>query len=149
MKNWIIIALVVWAALFPHIAAAESAKTDTYKLNAVAWVVFCEDNTDMTAAHLVLSTVYNRANSHDVRDMYRAASAKGQYYCHRIKPTAKKLSSQRFKDILQMVRTFIEEEHFPSTSAKYFYNHKTVKRSALGKMRIKVVRIYGSHTYLS
>jgi hypothetical protein len=148
VKQWIIIALAVWAALFAPIASADTLKTDPAKLNAVAWVVFCEDNTDLTASHLVLSTVYNRANSHDVRELYRAVSAKGQYHCHRIKPTAKQLASQRFKDIVQMVRTFIVEEHFPSTRAKYFYNHKLVKRAALGKMRLTVLRVYGSHTYL-
>lgn len=149
MKQWIVIALTLWLSLFSlTVAASPLVQNDASKLTAVAWVVFCEDNTDMTAAHLVLSTVFNRAGRYDVNSLYRAVSAKGQYHCHRIKPKPKQLESQRFKDIKRMISTFINEEHFPSTSAKYFYNHKLVKRSALGHMRLSIVRIYGAHTYL-
>lgn len=147
MKVLITLALALWAAFCSNSALAQNSQTEAY-LRAVSWVVYCEDNTDMTAAHLVLSTVFNRAASHNPKDLYRAVSAKGQYHCHRLKPRAQQLNSVRFKEISQMVRRFVQEEHFPSTSAKYFYNHKLVKRSALGKIRLSVVRRYGSHTYL-
>ena len=147
MKTLIVVALALWASLFSPVSGAVS-EDDAYYLRAVSWVVYCEDNTDLTAAHLVLSTVFNRARSHAPKELYRAVSAKGQYHCHKLRPKDKQLRSKRFKEVSEMVRTFVKEEHFPSTSAKYFYNHKLVKRSALGKIRLSVVRRYGAHTYL-
>lgn len=144
--NRILIAVV--AALMMMFGQSAFAKTYEQKLDAVAWVVYCEDNTDMTAAHLVLSTVYNRAKTHSVDKLYKAVSAPRQYHCFKIKPTAKKLASKRFKEIKKMVVKFVTEKECPSTKAKFFYNHKLVKKSALGKMKLAVVKVYGSHTYL-
>ena len=144
--NRIFISII--AALLMVLGQNAFAKTQEQKLNDVVWVVYCEDNTDLTAAHLVLSTIYNRAKSHSIDKLYGAVSAKRQYHCFRIKPTQKKLSSKRFKEIKKMVTLFVANKQSPSTKAKFFYNHKLVARSALGKMRLAVVKVYGSHTYL-
>lgn len=147
MKYWVI---ALFAAVFTAFfsPAALAAKLDADKLSAVAWVVYCEDHTDMRAAKLVLSTVYNRAKSHDIDKLYKAVSAKGQYHCHRIKPKAKALNSKKYREIHQLVTDFTQGRKPPITNAMYFYNHKLVPRSALGKMRLTVAQVHGSHTYL-
>lgn len=124
------------------------AKTKEQQIQEIAWVVFCEDNTTNHAASLVLSTIYNRAGSHDVRELHKAVSAKRQYHCYRMTPTAKKLQSHRYKEIETLVKSFIYFEERPITKAKYFYNHRLVSRSQLGKMKLTVTEVYGSHTYL-
>lgn len=138
----------VAAVLLMVFAPQVLAKTTEQKIHTIAWVVFCEDNTDMTAAKLVLSTLYNRAGSYDAGKLYKAAAAPKQYNCYNIKPTKEKLASKRFKDIKSMVKLFITERQRPITRAKYFYNHRLVAKSKLGKMRLAVVKVYGSHTYL-
>ena len=126
-----------------HVTATEKKQLDD-----IVFVVFCEDNTNLERAKMVLSTIYNRAKSHEIRDLHREVSRKRQYSCFSMKRIPKKLDNQRYRDIYQMVKDFIRLEQAPSTSAKFFYNHKLVQRSALGKMRLKVVAVSGSHTYL-
>ena len=126
-----------------HVTATEKKQLDD-----IVFVVFCEDNTNLERAKLVLSTIYNRAKSHEIKNLHREVSRKRQYSCFTMKRIPKKLDNQRYRDIYQMVKDFVRLEQRPTTSAKFFYNHKLVPRTALGKMRLKVVTVSGSHTYL-
>lgn len=145
MNRWLLIFLSFWTALF---SVQAHAKSPEQKLKDIAWVVYCEDHTDEKASMLVMSTIYNRAESHNVHKLHTEIVKKRQYYCHRIKPTAKKLNSEKYKAVNIMVRDFIEEQQPPTTKARFFYNHKLVSRSRLGNMRLRVAEVHGSHTYL-
>lgn len=133
---------LAWTPLVGH------SKTAEQKIQDIAWVVFCEDATTERASRLVMSTIYNRAKSHSVSALHKAVSAKRQYYCYQIRPTARQLKSAKFAKVKNMVRDFIQHQRRPITKAKYFYNHRLVKRSKLGKMRLTVAEVHGSHTYL-
>ncbi len=135
-------------ALIPSLAEAK-CYTDARlekKLNDLVFVVYCEDRTDETAMMLVLSTIYNRAQSHDVGLLHSEVSKKNQYYCFNMKSSNKKIESKSYSQAYDLVCDFISEERSPSTRARYFYNHKLVRPSFV---RTKtVVQVYGSHTYL-
>ena len=134
--------------LFPVLAGAKcyvDAKMEA-KLHDLVFVVYCEDRSDEPAKLLVLSTVYNRAQSHDVGLLHTEVSKKNQYYCFNMKSSNKKIESKSYSQAYDLVCDFISEERSPSTRARYFYNHKLVRPSFV---RTKtVVQVYGSHTYL-
>ena len=135
-------------ALIPSLAEAK-CYTDARlekKLNDLVFVVYCEDRTDETAMMLVLSTIYNRAQSHDVGLLHSEVSKKNQYYCFNMKKNAKKIEQPAYDKTYDLVCDFITNERSPITRARYFYNHKLVKPSFV--RTLQVVRVYGAHTYL-
>lgn len=135
-------------ALVPSLAEAKcytDAKLEK-KLNDLVFVVYCEDRTDETAMMLVLSTIYNRAQSHDVGLLHSEVAKKNQYYCFTMKSGAKKIDNVKYSEAYDLVCDFINEERSPSTRARYFYNHKLVRPSFVRSKT--VVQVYGSHTYL-
>lgn len=135
-------------SLFPVLAGAKcyvEANLEA-KLHDIVFVVYCEDRTDETAKLLVLSTVYNRAKSHDVSLLHNEVGKKNQYYCFNMKANAKKLEQPAYDKTYDLVCDFIKHERSPITRARYFYNHKLVQPSFV--RNLQVVKIYGSHTYL-
>lgn len=116
------------------------------KFNDLVFVVYCEDRSDDTAKLLVLSTVYNRAQSHDITLLYKEISKKNQYYCFNMKSKSKKLEQSSYEKTYDLVCDFLKFEKSPITKASYFYNHKLVRPSFV--RTLKIVRVYGSHTYL-
>jgi len=138
----------ILVALIPGLAEAK-CYTDTKlesKLNDLVFVVYCEDRTDETAMLLVLSTVYNRAQSHDIGLLHNEVSKKNQYYCFNMKSGGKKIDKATYTEAYDLVCDFVTNERSPSTRARYFYNHKLVRPSFV---RTKtVIQVYGSHTYL-
>ena len=135
-------------SLFPAFAGAKcyvDAKMEA-KLQDLVFVVYCEDRSDETAKLLVLSTVYNRAQSHDINSLHVEISKKNQYYCFNMKKNAKKLEQPAYDKTYDLVCDFITNERSPITRARYFYNHKLV-RPTFARSKT-VVQVYGSHTYL-
>lgn len=135
-------------ALFPSLAEARcytDAKLEQ-KFNDLVFVVYCEDRTDETAMMLVLSTIYNRAQSHDVGLLHSEVAKKNQYYCFNMKKGAKKIDSVAYDQTYDLVCDFIINERDPVTRARYFYNHKLV-RPTFARTKT-IVQVYGSHTYL-
>lgn len=116
------------------------------KLNDIVFVVYCEDRTDIYASGLVMSTIYNRAESYDVSLLHDEVSKKNQYYCFNMKSKSKKIYKEKYSEVYDMVCDFITNERSPTTQAKYFYNYKLV-RPTFARTR-KVVLTYGSHVYL-
>ena len=134
--------------LFPVLAGAKcyvDAKMEA-KLHDLVFVVYCEDRSDETAKLLVLSTVYNRAQSHDINSLHAEVSKKNQYYCFNMKKNVKKIEQPAYDKTYDLVCDFLINERSPITRARYFYNHKLVKPSFV--RTLQVVRVYGSHTYL-
>lgn len=119
------------------------------KLEDIAFVVFCEDNTSMKASKLVLSTIYNRAKSHDIDSLHKEITRKNQYSCINMKRTRIKREPDSFKKIYDMVVRFIENKQRPLTNAKYFINHNLVDVNKFSNDKLKVVMVYGAHTYLT
>ena len=133
--------------LFPTLAGAKcftEAKLES-KFNDLVFVVYCEDRTDETAMMLVLSTVYNRAQSHDINLLHNEVAKKNQYYCFNMKSKVK-IHASTFNKTYELVCDFIQKERSPITQALYFYNHKLVRPSFARSK--KIVQVYGSHTYL-
>lgn len=135
-------------ALVPSLAEAKcytDAKLEK-KLNDLVFVVYCEDRTDETAMMLVLSTIYNRAQSHDVGLLHSEVAKKNQYYCFSMKSGGKKIDNVKYSEAYDLVCDFINEERSPTTRARYFYNHKLVRPSFVRSKTF--VQVYGSHTYM-
>lgn len=135
-------------AIIPSLAEAKcytDAKLES-KLNDLAFVVYCEDKTDETAMMLVMSTIYNRAQSHDVGLLHAEVAKKSQYYCFTMKKGAKKVDNVKYSEAYDLVCDFVMNERSPVTRARYFYNHKLV-RPTFARTKT-VVQVYGSHTYL-
>ncbi len=135
-------------ALIPSLAEAKcytDAKLEK-KLNDLVFVVYCEDRTDETAMMLVLSTIYNRAQSHDVGLLHSEVAKKNQYYCFTMKSGVKKIDNVKYSEAYDLVCDFINEERSPTTRARYFYNHKLVRPSFVRSKTF--VQVYGSHTYM-
>lgn len=148
MKNILYFMVSLLFGLFPTIANAKCL-TNTIleeKLNDIVFVVYCEDRTDITAMSLVMSTIYNRANSYDVNLLHKEIVKKNQYYCYGMKSTVKKINQKEYKNVYNLVCDFITNERSPITKAKYFYNHNLVRPKFIN--RLTIVQIYGSHTYL-
>ena len=151
MYSLYIRAIALFALLFlSTVVMAESPEAQRlFKIREIARVVHCEDNTSAYASKLVMSVVYNRAKSYSVDKLYREISRKRQFSCFKLKASYKKMSSKSYKKTLEIVRAFIEGKQRPTTSAKFFYNHRLVSQSALGKMKLKVVKVHGAHSYLA
>lgn len=135
-------------AFIPSLAEAKcytDAKLES-KLNDLAFVVYCEDKTDETAMMLVMSTIYNRAQSHDVGLLHAEVAKKNQYYCFTMKKGVKKVDNVKYSEAYDLVCDFVMNERSPVTRARYFYNHKLV-RPTFARTKT-VVQVYGSHTYL-
>lgn len=135
-------------AIIPSLAEAKcytDARLES-KLNDLAFVVYCEDKTDETAMMLVMSTIYNRAQSHDVGLLHAEVAKKNQYYCFTMKSGFKNIHKVKYSEAYELVCDFITNERSPSTRARYFYNHKLV-RPTFARSKT-VVQVYGSHTYL-
>lgn len=135
-------------AVIPSLAEAKcytDAKLES-KLNDLVFVVYCEDKTDETAMLLVMSTIYNRAQSHDVSLLHAEVTKKNQYYCFNMKSGMKKIYKTKYEEAYDLVCDFITSERSPTTRARYFYNHKLV-RPTFARTK-SVVQVYGAHTYL-
>lgn len=116
------------------------------KFNDIVFVVYCEDRMDETAMMLVLSTIYNRAQSHEINLLHSEIAKKNQYCCFNMRKSVKKIEPVAYNKAYNLVCDFIKNKRKPITQARYFYNHKLVRPSyARAKT---VVKIYGSHTYL-
>lgn len=145
------IAYVIFSFIVGLIPTLADAKcyTETKleaKLNDIVFVVYCEDRTDETAMMLVLSTIYNRAESHDINLLHNEVSKKNQYYCFNMKAKGKKVEKVAYDQTYDLVCDFIQQERSPITRARYFYNHKLV-RPTFARSK-KIVQTYGSHVYL-
>lgn len=145
------IVYVIFSILVAIITGLAEAKCYTdikleSKLNDLVFVVYCEDRMDETAMMLVLSTVYNRAQSHDIGLLHNEISKKNQYYCFNMKSSNKKIEKVAYAKAYDLVCDFIKNKRNPSTRALYFYNHKLVQPSFARTKTI--VQVYGSHTYL-
>lgn len=148
MKNIAYVIFTLIVSLLPGLADAKcyaDARLEA-KLHDLVFVVYCEDRTDETAKMLVLSTVYNRAQSHDLTLLHNEVSKKNQYYCFNMKSKSKKLEQPAYDKTYDLVCDFLQFERSPITRARYFYNHKLVKPSFV--RTLQVVRVYGAHTYL-
>lgn len=148
MKKIAYVVFSLFVSLFPTFAGAvcfTEAKMES-KLNDLVFVVYCEDRTDETAMMLVLSTVYNRAQSHDINLLQSEVSKKNQYYCFNMKSKIKKIDKVSYNQTYDLVCDFIQQERSPITRARYFFNHKLVRPSFARSK--KVVQVYGAHTYL-
>ena len=131
MKKIAYVVFSLFVSLFPTFAGAvcfTEAKMES-KLNDLVFVVYCEDRTDETAMMLVLSTVYNRAQSHDINLLQSEVSKKNQYYCFNMKPKIKKIDKVSYNQTYDLVCDFIQQERSPITRARYFFNHKLVRPS--------------------
>ena len=148
LKKFFYFVFSIVTALLPSLSEAK-CYTDTMlmtKLHDIVFVVYCEDRTDETAMKLVMSTIYNRAQSHDVNLLHNEVSKKNQYYCFNMKAKTKKINQAEYEKVEAVVCDFITNERSPISRAKYFYNHKLVNPSFI--KTLTVVRVYGSHTYL-
>lgn len=148
MKKIAYVVFSLFVCLFPSFAGAvcfTEAKLES-KLNDLVFVVYCEDRTDETAMRLVLSTVYNRAQSHDINLLQKEVSKKNQYYCFNMKAKGSKIDMVKYNQTYDLVCDFVLNERSPSTRARYFYNHKLVRPSFI--RTLTKVEVYGSHTYL-
>lgn len=144
-------AIALFALLFlPTVLMAVPPDTQRlFKIREIARVVHCEDNTSAYASRLVMSVVYNRAKSYSVDKLYSEVSRKRQFSCFKLKASHKKMASKSYHKTLEIVHAFIEGKQRPTTSAKFFYNHRLVSQSALGNMKLKVVKVHGAHSYLA
>lgn len=148
MRSIIYIVTSIMLALFPALTSAKcfTEKFLEKKLNDVVFVVYCEDRTDVKSMLLVMSTIYNRANSHDVKDLHTEVSKKNQYYCFNMKSTTKKINEKEYEKVYNTVCDFITKERSPITRAKYFYNYRLVKPSFV--KTLTPLLTYGAHVYL-
>ena len=137
--------------IIPNIGHSECDKeTISSKLDDIIYVVYCEDRSNTKASLLVLSTIYNRANSYEIDDLHNEISKKNQYYCYTIKQKNNKINIKEYQKVSNLVCDFIYNKRRPITKAKYFYNYKTVinKKTLDFFHTLKVVLVHGSHVYL-
>lgn len=148
LKKLMYIILAYIATFVPAVSSAQCFTDKHYErqINDIAFVVYCEDRSDDTAVRLVMSTIYNRAQSYDVQLLHNEIAKKNQYYCYNMKSSTRKIDSQRFSDVKEIVCDFIINERSPITIARYFYSHKLIRPKFA--TRLTKILVYGSHTYL-
>jgi hypothetical protein len=148
MRSIIYFITSLMLGLFPALTSAKCFTNEILeaKFNDVVFVVYCEDRSDTKAVMLVMSTIYNRAGSHDVNLLQAEVSKKNQYYCFNMKSKNKNISLKEYTNVYNTVCDFVTNERSPITRAKYFYNYKLVSPSFV--KTLTPLLTHGSHIYL-